>query len=211
VAEPTPGLIRDLTGASLLIHEHSRGCWRQASINRGVHPTRRSVLPKGSRLSHGLPVYRSSHLPLEQTERFPYNMEKVPLIYNITLWVSNHSSDTKKEIIMQDNPSPGHRANQGNRSSDRRILLRTASPCSSVAQLREGETAVQSIGRQVTPCSSTYRSAPSPPRGGERVRNEFGRLDVLVNKRGYLEYRKAAQPIRRGIRRLSPPEQRLHR
>ena len=71
-----------------------------------------------------------------------------------------------------------------------------------------GEAAAKEIGPGAIALQLDVTDQASIAAAAERIRNEFGRLDVLVNNAAISNTRQAARHVRRGVREVDPREQR---
>ncbi len=77
--------------------------------------------------------------------------------------------------------------------------------------LERGEAAAKEIGPGAIALQLDVTDRVSIADAAERIRREFGRLDLLlVSERGYLEYEKG-QLVPSGVRQNKAPEQRIAR
>jgi len=166
-------------------------------------PGPRAITPWSIRVSIGLPAH------------------DILLLKNGTCSVIKRFRDTD-EVPLRQTPSHG-RLEQINRQketiiSDTRALVRgggnqsgiglqiaSDSPahgftCWAGPQSRSREAAAKD-DRRATParCSYAVRDQASISAVANRIRDEFGRLDVLISERSDLEYEQAARPVLRGV------------
>ncbi len=76
--------------------------------------------------------------------------------------------------------------------------------------IKNGEAAAKSVGADAHAIQLDVTNQASITVAAERIRKEFGRLDVLVNNAGHLACGKAGQ-VARGDREVKPPERRVSR
>ena len=76
--------------------------------------------------------------------------------------------------------------------------------------LEHGETAAKSVGADARALQLDVTNQASIAAAAERIRNDLGRLDVLVNNAANLARGKARQ-AGRGDGRVDPPERRVSR
>ena len=144
---------------------------------------------------------------------FRINRTTVPFrLYNAARRRWPHSN-ARLEMAMQDKPvALVTGANQG-------IGLQIAKDLAAQGftvlvgsrNLERGEAAAKEVGPDAHALQLDVTDQASIAAAAERIRKEFGRLDVLVNNAAISNTRHAAGHVRRGVFQVDPPEQRVPR